>query len=236
MRFFRLAVLPLALALLPLGAWAQSSNVTVFVNGSRLSFDQPPILQNGRVFVPLRGVFQALGASVVYAGGKIDATAKGRTVSLTIGSTQALVDGRPQYLDQAPFVVNDRTLIPLRFVAQALGATVNWDEADYSVTIVSAYASHPAPRAQVYFTYNAPTGKIAGSSARVQFSLNRPIALGNFHVTLDQSDVTAAVQQSGSSFWLRSPALAPGWHRVRVYGTTNGGIPFDLTWTFSAIE
>ena len=65
--------MPLALArVLPVSAPAQSA-VSVFVNGQRMSFDQPPIVQSGRVFVPLRGVFEQLGASVVYNNGQINA-------------------------------------------------------------------------------------------------------------------------------------------------------------------
>ena len=54
------------------------------------------IIQDGRVFVPLRGVFEQLGASVVYSNGTIDANGNGRDISLQIGSTQATVNGQPQ--------------------------------------------------------------------------------------------------------------------------------------------
>src|SRR5579872_6625948 len=76
--------------------------VTITVNGQQVQFDQPPIERSGSVFVPLRGVFERLGASVVYDNGKINATGNGRTISLTIGSTTAVVNGQPQTLDVAP--------------------------------------------------------------------------------------------------------------------------------------
>ena len=125
-----------ALALAPVTGFAQQA-VAVVVNGRQMSFDQPPIVQAGRVFVPLRSIFQQLGASVVYADGRINATGRGRTVALTIGSTQATVSGQPVTLDVAPFVVGSRTLVPLRFVAQSLGASVNWNDANSTVTIDS---------------------------------------------------------------------------------------------------
>ncbi|HTA38156.1 MAG TPA: stalk domain-containing protein, partial [Candidatus Acidoferrales bacterium] len=124
------------LALAPATGSAQQA-VAVVVNGQTMSFDQPPIVQAGRVFVPLRSIFQQLGASVVYANGQINATGRGRTVALTIGSTQATVSGQPVTLDVAPFVVGSRTLVPLRFVAQSLGASVSWNDADSTVTIRS---------------------------------------------------------------------------------------------------
>jgi hypothetical protein len=123
-----------ALVAVPIAGAAQQT-VAVVVNGQQMSFDQPPIVQAGRVFVPLRSIFQQLGASVVYANGQINATGRGRTVALTIGSTQATVSGQPVTLDVAPFVVGSRTLVPLRFVAQSLGASVNWNDANSTVTI-----------------------------------------------------------------------------------------------------
>jgi Copper amine oxidase N-terminal domain/WXXGXW repeat (2 copies) len=129
-------VLAGALSVAPVTSAAQQA-VAVVVNGQTMSFDQPPIVQSGRVFVPLRSIFQQLGASVVYANGQINATGRGRTVSLTIGSTQATVSGQPMTLDVAPFVIGSRTLVPLRFVAQSLGANVNWNDSTSTVTIDS---------------------------------------------------------------------------------------------------
>src|SRR5579864_488099 len=90
--------------------------VTITVNGQQIHFDQPPIERSGRVFVPLRGVFEKLGASVVYDNGLINATGNGRTISLRIGSTNATVNGQPETIDVAPFLIGSRTLVPLRFI------------------------------------------------------------------------------------------------------------------------
>src|SRR5262249_2519893 len=111
-----LVVAAIAAMVLPAAPGLAQSSVTVIVNGQTMSFDQPPIVRNGRVFVPLRGIFEQLGASVVYANGQINATGNNRTVSLTIGSTQATVNGQSQILDVAPFIVGSRTLVPLRFI------------------------------------------------------------------------------------------------------------------------
>src|ERR1700738_2722936 len=75
---------------------AQAQNVTIVVNGQQVGFDQPPIERSGRVFVPLRGVFERLGATVVYDNGVINATGSGRTISLKIGSNVAIVDGNQE--------------------------------------------------------------------------------------------------------------------------------------------
>src|SRR5579862_6260035 len=118
----------------PSVAGAQQS-VNVIVNGQTMNFTEPPIERAGRVFVPLRGIFEQLGASVVYSNGQINATAHGRSVSLNIGSTQAMVAGQPATLDVAPFIVGSTTFVPLRFISQALGAAVNWNDQTSTVTI-----------------------------------------------------------------------------------------------------
>jgi len=114
--------------------------ISVTVNGNNVNLAPPPIERAGRVFVPLRGLFEQLGASVVYENGVINATAGSQTVSLTIGSQQATVDGSPQTVDVAPFIVGASTYVPLRFVSQALGATVNYDGTNQIVAVTTASA------------------------------------------------------------------------------------------------
>jgi hypothetical protein len=118
-------------------AAADAQSVGITINGSEVNVAPAPIIDAGRVFVPLRGVFQDLGASVVYDNGQINATGNGTQISLQIGSTQATVDGAPQTIDVAPFIVGESTYVPLRFVSQALGASVSWDEADQIVAITT---------------------------------------------------------------------------------------------------
>src|SRR6202051_2778371 len=122
---------------MPQGGLTQSNPVRVVVNGQTVYFDQPPIERSGRVFVPLRGVFERLGASVVYDNGLINATGNGRNISLKIGSNLATINGETYSSDVAPFLVGARTLVPLRFIAEALGASVNYDSGSQTVSISS---------------------------------------------------------------------------------------------------
>jgi Copper amine oxidase N-terminal domain/WXXGXW repeat (2 copies) len=125
-------------------AIAARADVGITINGSSVAVYPAPIMQNGRVFVPLRGVFENLGASVVYSNGRINATGNNTEISLTIGSTQATVNGSPVTIDVAPFIVGASTYVPLRFVSQALGAGVSWDNADQIVDITTgSVASSP---------------------------------------------------------------------------------------------
>jgi Copper amine oxidase N-terminal domain len=232
-RFSALLVI-VGVAAFPLSATAQS--VTVIVNGQTMTFTQPPIERTGRVFVPLRGIFEQLGASVVYAHGQINATAHGRTVSLTIGSTQSLVNGQPEVLDIAPFIVGATTFVPLRFISQALGAAVNWNNATSTVTINSGapvgVAPHPVPAA-VSLVNQTPVGTIYNPTRRIHFSINRPVNFNHVEVRVDGRNVTQFTRPGGHGFVVVLPyPLAGGLHRVRVTGNTAGGIPFDLSWTF----
>ncbi len=119
--------------------------VSVTVNGQAMYLNPGPIEKAGRVFVPLRGIFEKLGAAVVYSQGTINATKGSTTVSLTIGSTQATVNGQTQTLDVAPFIVGATTYVPLRFVAQSLGAQVGYDNSTRVVAIVGAGGQGPPP-------------------------------------------------------------------------------------------
>jgi hypothetical protein len=118
------------LAMYVLATAAADAQVEVTVNGSAVDISPAPIVQAGRVFVPLRGVFEQLGASVVYSNGTINATGNGRDISLQIGSTQATVNDQPQTIDVAPFIVGESAYVPLRFISEALGDSVSWDDAN----------------------------------------------------------------------------------------------------------
>ena len=136
------------LLLLATGAWA-TAGISVEVDGRPLVFDQPPVSREGRLLVPLRGIFEALGAQVEW-----DAptrTVRARSASsemlLPLGSRTATVDGRTVTLDVPADVVGGRTLVPLRFVAEALGAEVRWDGPARRVTIASGGAPPPPEEA-----------------------------------------------------------------------------------------
>ncbi len=128
----------IASALFAITAAAANAEVGVTVNGSAVDITPAPIVEAGRVFVPLRGVFEQLGASVVYSNGTINATGNGRDISLQIGLTQATVNGQVQTIDVAPFIVGESTYVPLRFVSEALGDSVHWDDADSIAAIDTA--------------------------------------------------------------------------------------------------
>jgi len=228
------------------GTAGAQQQVSVVVNGQTMNFDQPPIERAGRVFVPLRGVFEQLGATVVFANGQINATGNGRNVSLNIGSTQATVNGQAETLDVAPFLIGARTLVPLRFVAEALGASVNWNEANSTVTIASngyaggnRYNNNAPPPAQpnrsFYLTNRQPAGNVTTLDPSIHANFSEPVRERSLHVSIDGSDVTGNVYTNANGFDVTPPAsLGAGPHRVEVSGETQAGNSFDTHWSFNA--
>lgn len=115
-----------------------NENISVEANGIPISFDQPPILYNNRTLVPMRSIFEMLGASVSWNDETQTATGVlgARSVSLKIGSCVMEINGEPIILDTAPIAVNGRTLVPARAVAEGLGCTVDW-QGDTNTVIIT---------------------------------------------------------------------------------------------------
>ena len=190
---------------LQIQAAVAEDNIQVVVNGEYVHFDQQPILQNGRTLVPLRGIFEKLGATVEWEESSETVTAliPGTKVELTIGSTTARISHpsvekeeaeapeEPQKssiggsggsgsgsgtggigaisitvpqtvtLDVPAQVVNGRTLVPVRFISESLGAQVGWEEDTQTVIITMELseektAATPTP-AQTAEATKAPT-------------------------------------------------------------------------------
>lgn len=120
-------------------AWAAGPEVQTTLDGRPLNFDQPAIMQDGRVMVPLRGIFESLGADVLFdsATRTIKATKGDRVVELALGSREAMINGQMSYLDVPASSIGGRTLVPLRFVSEALGAEVRWSPATRTVAMSS---------------------------------------------------------------------------------------------------
>jgi len=111
--------------------------IKVTLDGAALSFEVPPQIINGRTMVPLRAIFEAMGAEVVWDPDTqtVTATKGDLAVVLIIGDTSPTVDGEAVALDQPGVIVDGRTLAPLRFVAEAFGGTVDWVEATQTAAI-----------------------------------------------------------------------------------------------------
>lgn len=119
------------------------NSTTAYVNGIAETLDTAPIIRDSRTMLPVRFVAEKLGATVEWDGATSTATiTKGETViKITIGADNALVNGESTALDVPAFIENSRTYMPVRFVAEKLGATVVWDGATSTATITLGYVS-----------------------------------------------------------------------------------------------
>ena len=111
--------------------------ISVIVNDKKVNFDQQPILENGRTLVPLRAIFEALGADVKWDDPTktVTATKGGIKISLQIGSTNLYVNGNVKILDVPAKLINSRTLVPVRAISEAFGCKVDWIDATQTVII-----------------------------------------------------------------------------------------------------
>ena len=107
------------------------------MNDKLLSTDQSPVLKNGRTMVPLRTIAETLNADVRW-----DKTAKAAIITtdeiimqLPTDSTAATVNGEQVLLDTSAQIINGRTMVPLRFVAEQFALQVQWKADSYSVRL-----------------------------------------------------------------------------------------------------
>lgn len=122
-----------------------SGEVKVVIDGRPLEADVPARLSGGRVLVPVRQAFTALGAEVAWdeAAQTVTATKGGTVVKLQVGQKVAYKDGRAVALDTAPVLAGWRVLVPLRFVGEAFGLVVAWDKATRTAYLESGAADLP---------------------------------------------------------------------------------------------
>ncbi len=120
---------------------AQNNTPSVTVNGAKLEFTDnvTPFIdeQSERTLVPMRDIFEAVGAVVQWdeSTQTVIAVKDSSFVTLQIGSEKAFVNSEEKQLDVKALIKDDRTFVPLRFVSEALGADVEWDNDNYTVVI-----------------------------------------------------------------------------------------------------
>jgi len=119
-----------------------SSNNTpvILLNGMPVAFDVNPYVVNletgSRILVPLRNLAEALGCEVGWVNpDQINIMLGETTINMFINKTGYMVDGVEKQLDAPPFIMEDRAMVPLRFVAEELGCTVEYDSATNTVNI-----------------------------------------------------------------------------------------------------
>lgn len=120
----------------------------VQVNDKMLGFETPPVTESDRTLVPMRFLFEQLGAEVTWDEGTQTATAaiaaepdaqslaQAKSVSFAIDNTTATVNGAEAVMDVPARLVNDKTMVPLRFLSENLGYLVSWNEETNTATVI----------------------------------------------------------------------------------------------------
>jgi hypothetical protein len=181
----------------PAAAQTYHAAPRVRLNGQPLATSVAPQVRNGRTLVPMRDIFEALGATVVWNPDTQAIRAqKGATnIWLQIGNRTARVDRNPQTLDEAPMLYDGSTLVPLRFVSEALGANVRWNNATRVVAIRTdgrMTNGRGSRGTEVQGTITIPAGVV------VPVLLDRTLSSAEAHVG-DTFTATVKSEQPGDS-------------------------------------
>lgn len=169
----------------------------VELNGRPLALSVNPIQVASRTMVPMRSIFEALGASVQWTDSTqtVVAVRNATKVQLTIGELSALVNGQSVALDVPAMMYRGSTMVPLRFVSESLGADVRWNDATQTVSIFTN-GTPTTDQPAVLQSVAIPLGTV------IPVSLNKALSSATSHV--------------GDGF------------SVRVVGTQNGDAEFPL--------
>ncbi|MDF2628670.1 MAG: cell wall-associated hydrolase, invasion-associated protein [Symbiobacteriaceae bacterium] len=132
------------ITVLPQTAFA-ADPIRATLDGRELALNVPPIIENQRTLFPMRDLLEALGASVQWdqATRTVISTLNGTTIKAQIGSDKAEVNGKAVTLAVPPRIVEDRTLVPLRFFVENFGLMVGWEDATRTVVMTTAREEEP---------------------------------------------------------------------------------------------
>lgn len=159
------------------------NGITVTLNESEIEFDVQPRLIDGRTMVPIRAIFEAMGADVAWNEETQTAicTKDKTTVKMTLKSTIEYINGVAYEMDAFPVIIDDRTLAPARYVAEAFGYNVDWNEAAQTVIISDNNLSDEVAvkfvegyEAAEFSKYNSPASEngLAGNKIYLQAKLD----------------------------------------------------------------
>lgn len=124
-------------------AFMAGPEIKVNLDGAPMTFDVAPFIENDRTLVPLRAIFEAVGAVVEWDNDTRTAIAVREkdgvltSIAIQADSKTAFVNSEAKILDTEAKIVGDRTFVPLRFVVESLGEKVDWDQDTYTVDITT---------------------------------------------------------------------------------------------------
>ena len=132
-------ILIVALTIMMMMSISLAQEIDITLNGEKLNTDVAPIEIEGRVMVPVRVISEKLGASVDFnfETNEITITQNNNIIKLTLESKNVYINGSLKVLDVPAKEINNRTLVPVRFVSESLGLNVIWDDKTYTAHIMT---------------------------------------------------------------------------------------------------
>lgn len=125
--------------------------ITIHVDGNYLPCDVEPVIQNGRTLIPMRAAGEALGAYVAWDGSNrcITVAKDDKLIYFFAGSKDYYINDKTYHTDVAPTIIDDRTMLPLRVFAEALGTRVDWNQYYKDVSISTTGKTYSLPQVSV---------------------------------------------------------------------------------------
>ena len=168
--------------------------------------------ESGRVLVPLRGVFEAFGASVNWDGQmrEIEILCSGNQIVMYVNDHNAYINGNRYYMDVPPRIVRSRTYVPLRFVGEALGGTVDY---------IGSYVDITGPSGYLLRVHLQRTGQQAGTKRYIaSWTSTRRATAGdlagrsNWQLSLMRNEIYARKGRPFDNAQIRSYFLRQSWY------------------------
>lgn len=218
---------------------ATSADVKLVINHEQVSADVMPLIQDGRTLVPARAVFEALGGTVKWDPVNEIVTVEydTTTVVLKINDTAATVNGKSKMLDVPATIKDNRTIIPVRFVAEELGYLVGWVESTRTVTITSPETPGESPEITGYIQdVSIDKGTSKNENTIVTVELSEPLKASDGYQTttligpdrfvLDLKNFLVDLKVSDLTYDQKDSPLAAV--RVAVYNESTARVVCDL--------
>lgn len=208
--------------------WA-TNDIKVIVNGNTLRLDVAPALENSRILLPMRAISEAMGATVNYIPEtkQVDIYRGSDKMHIYLNRTDALVNGSVVTMDVAAKAVKGRTLLPLRFVGESLGATVDWNNITKTVNIVAQGSSSNNGNNNGNNSNSAP--EISAMEKELLNLLNQDRGQKGLNKYLTDSNLARmakahSMDMAENGFFSHiSPTYGSAKERAQIYGVSNVG-------------
>ncbi|MEC0370714.1 copper amine oxidase N-terminal domain-containing protein [Paenibacillus chibensis] len=157
----------IAAFILSVSSTAYAADMQIKIQGHAIASDVKPEMKNNRTMVPLRLISENLGAKVNWSGSEVTLSKNDMRVILTLKSKAAVKNGKPAILDAAPYIKNNRIMVPLRFIAETFNGSVEYTNSTVSVEpapFVLDGVKVTALQNEVYYTMGSIVEQINGSA------------------------------------------------------------------------